>query len=465
MFKTQKPAMAPSYHDDTSSVRSGRTNNSFTRLFQRSDSSKKFTSNNAIKVAPPGSVNTANLYSSHHSRNGSISSNPITSPVSPTMQFHGNDFAPRGGPLGTLSEEIQSYQEYQQFQAKPQSQELELQYPTPGMEDYRQCLHWLQQTCRPMFMKDLTQHLSVPVPITPANAKKPEQIGGTQDVQVAALKNVQVQIMPLERWGKPQEVLAELQALHSVRRCKQVIQLFGYLPNANVPSGQSPALILQQPSNGSLRQFLSHNFESIQWPDRYKIALDMARGLRFLAEEGIPCTMNSGNILIDADGVAVLTGFGSPGGMIVSAPCQMTTQPSGPSLIVYMAPERIMGLGTYSLEWSLYSLGVLLWELSSGHMPFEEILARAESGPRFAKTMEQLSSAIVKGLREETVPGTPDIYEQLYRMCWSGETESRPPLEVVEETLQMLVVVEPIDMILPGEEMSMPISSVVSERS
>jgi serine/threonine protein kinase len=170
--------------------------------------------------------------------------------------------------------------------------------------------------------------------------------------------------------------------------------------------------------------------------------------------------MNSGNILIDADGVAVLTGFGSPGGMIVSAPCQMTTQPSGPSLIVYMAPERIMGLGSYSLEWSLYSLGVLLWELSSGRMPFEEILARAESGPRFAKTMEQLSSAIVKGLREETVPGTPDIYEQLYRMCWSGETESRPPLEVVEETLQMLVVVEPIDMILPGEEMSMPISSV-----
>jgi hypothetical protein len=93
-------------------------------------------------------------------------------------------------------------------------------------------------------------------------------------------------------------------------------------------------------------------------------------------------------------------------------------------------------------------------------MPFDEILARAESGPRLAKTMEQLSSAIVKGLREETVPETPDIYEQLYRMCWAGDAESRPPLEVIEETLQMLVVVDPIDMILPGEEMSMPISSV-----
>ncbi|KAF9921206.1 hypothetical protein BGZ65_010547, partial [Modicella reniformis] len=252
-----------------------------------------------------------------------------------------------------------------------------------------------------------------------------------------------------------------LQALHNVRRCKQVIRLFGYLPSANVASGQSPALILQQPRNGSLRQYLSHNSESIQWPERYKLALDMAQGLRFLTEQGIPCTMNSGNILVDADSVAVLTGFGSPGGMITSAACQMTTQPSGPSLIVYMAPERIMGLGSYSLEWSLYSLGILLWELSSCRMPFEDIIARAESGPRLAKTMEQLSSAVVKGLREETVPGTPEIYEQLYRMCWSADSESRPPLEVVEETLQMLVVVEPMDMLmLPGEEMSMPISSV-----
>ncbi|KAI8602540.1 kinase-like domain-containing protein [Dissophora ornata] len=257
---------------------------------------------------------------------------------------------------------------------------------------------------------------------------------------------------------------ADIQALHNLRQCRQVIQLYGYLPNANAASGQSPALLVQQPSYGSLRQFLSHNYESIQWPERYKLALDIAQGLRFLTAQGVPCTVNSGNILVDNEGVAILTGFGSPGGMITSAPCQMTSQPSGPSLVVYMAPERIMGLGGYCLEWSLYSLGVLLWELSSGRMPFEEIITRAESGPRLAKNMEQLSSAIVKGLREEAIPGTPEIYEQLYKMCWAGDAESRPPLEVVEETLQMLVVVEPMDMLmLPGEEMSMPISSVVSE--
>ena len=182
----------------------------------------------------------------------------------------------------------------------------------------------------------------------------------------------------------------------------------------------------------------------------------MAQGLRFLIAHGIPCTLNSGNILIDNEGVAILTGFGIPGGMITSAPCQMTAQPSPSAQMVYMAPEKIHKKGPWSSDWEVYSLGVLLWELSSGRMPFDEIVARAEAGPRLTKNMEQLTSAIAKGLREETIAGTPEIYEQLFKMCWETEPESRPPLEVVEETLQMLVVVEPMDMLmLPGDDLGM----------
>jgi hypothetical protein len=220
--------------------------------------------------------------------------------------------------------------------------------------------------------------------------------------------------------------------------------------------GSVPALLLQQPSYGSLRQFLDHHFDSIQWPERYKLALDMAQGLRFLTSQAIPCTLHSGNILIDNEGVAILTGFGVAGGLVTSAPSQMTAQPSPSSLMVYMAPEKIQKKGPYTPDWEVYALGILLWELSSGRMPFDEIVARAEAGPRLAKNMEQLTSAIAKGLREETVAGTPEIYEQLFKMCWESEPESRPPLEVVEETLQMLVVVEPMDMLmLPGDDLGM----------
>ncbi|KAF9913751.1 hypothetical protein BX616_009644 [Lobosporangium transversale] len=332
------------------------------------------------------------------------------------------------------------------------------------LNSYRQSLQWLQQTCRPVLMKELSQISSVPVPITPSNAKHPSMIGGVQQVQVAIWKQCQVQVLPADRWGNPDDVLLEIQALHKLRKCRQIIQLYGYLPNSSQTSVQIPALLLQQPSYGSLRQFLDHHFDSIQWPERYKLALDMAQGLRFLISNDVPCTMHSGNVLVDNEGVAILTGFGIPGGLVTSAPCQMTAQPSPASLIVYMAPEKLQGKENYNPDWEVYSLGILLWELSSGRIPFDEIIARAESGPRLAKSMEQLSSAIIKGLREETVPGTPEIYEQLFKMCWEGEAESRPPLEVVEETLQMLVVVEPMDMLmLPGDDTGMSISTVVSD--
>ncbi|KAF9113481.1 hypothetical protein BGX27_001493 [Mortierella sp. AM989] len=332
------------------------------------------------------------------------------------------------------------------------------------LDSYRQCLQWLQQTCRPVFMKELTQFSYVPVPITANNARHPNMVGGIQQVQIASWKQCQVQVLPIDRWGNPQEVLQEIQALHKLRKCRQIIQLYGYMPNASSSTTQSPALLLQQPNYGSLRQFLDHHFDSIQWPERYKLALDMAQGLRFLTSQGIPCTMNSGNILIDNEGVAILTGFGISGGLITSAPCQMTAQPSPSSLLVYMAPEKLQRKDGYNPDWEIYSLGILLWELSSGRIPFDEIISRAEAGPRLAKNMEQLSSAIVKGLREETIAETPEIYEQLFKMCWEGDAKSRPPLEVVEETLQMLVVVEPMDMLmLPGEEAGMSISTIVSE--
>ncbi|KAF9926377.1 hypothetical protein FBU30_004009 [Linnemannia zychae] len=413
-----------------SSVKSGKSGKSNKSINNGAEShSDSQSTHNSTHNSTTTSGKFGGLFKSNSIRSGSISSG-----VSGTHSSH-----QRG--MGAVTEENGS--ERQPYQPEPLD-----------IENYRQCLHWLQQTCRPVFMKELTQINDVPVSITEENARHPDLIGGSFQVQVGNWKQSQVQLLPIDRWGDPQDVLHEIQSLHKLRKCRQIIQLYGYLPNTSPTSVQIPALLLQQPSYGSLRQFIDHHFDSIQWPERYKLALDMAQGLRFLVANGVPCTLHSGNILVDGEGVAILTGFGSQSGQITSAPRQMTAQPSSSFQLVYMAPERLQSRGSYSPDWGVYSLGILLWELSSGRMPFNEIITRAEAGPRLTKNMEQLSSAIVKGLREETIPGTPEIYEQLFKMCWEGEASSRPPLEVVEETLQMLVVVEPMDMLmLPGEEM------------
>jgi len=51
----------------------------------------------------------------------------------------------------------------------------------------------------------------------------------------------------------------------------------------------------------------------------------------------------------------------------------------------------------------VYSVGVLLWEISSGHPPF-----------RNASGSELLFFEILQGRREMTVPDTPDDYVNLY---------------------------------------------------
>lgn len=91
---------------------------------------------------------------------------------------------------------------------------VEEKYPEPlDVDSYRQTLQWLQQTCRPVFMKELGDLSYVSVPITEANARHPGMIGGIQEVQVAEWKQLQVQIMPVDRWGHPQDVLQEVRYL------------------------------------------------------------------------------------------------------------------------------------------------------------------------------------------------------------------------------------------------------------
>jgi hypothetical protein len=149
-----------------------------------------------------GGEGTADNQSTHNStttsskfgglfKSNSIRSASISSGVSGTPSSH-----QRG--MGALTEEdgVDSKQHYQ---------------PEPlDIESYRQCLHWLQQTCRPVFMKELTQVKDVPVPITEENAKHPSLIGGSQQVQVGSWKQSQVQLVPIDRWGDPQDVLQEV---------------------------------------------------------------------------------------------------------------------------------------------------------------------------------------------------------------------------------------------------------------
>jgi hypothetical protein len=90
----------------------------------------------------------------------------------------------------------------------------------------------------------------------------------------------------------------------------------------------------------------------------------------------------------------------------------------------------------------IYSLGVLLWEISSGRLPFSDC-------PR-----NLLYYYIKDGHREEPIEGTPLKYQKLYQECWDDEPKLRPDIEEVYETLNRSNIVDSFDLQSPQPNIS-----------
>lgn len=101
-------------------------------------------------------------------------------------------------------------------------------------------------------------------------------------------------------------------------------------------------------------------------------------------------------------------------------------------MVEYIEPQHFKIINYKKNEKSdIYSLGVLLWEISSGHLPF----------PGYPRDV--LGSHIsYMNLREKPIEGTPFKYQQLYQKCWDDNPNSRPNIEEVYEILFQLKIDE-----------------------
>jgi hypothetical protein len=110
----------------------------------------------------------------------------------------------------------------------------------------------------------------------------------------------------------------------------------------------------------------------------------------------------------------------------------------GIGMIEYMEPQRFKFIDYKKTKKSdIYSLGVLLWEISSGRPPF----------PDYQRV--QLASLIYFGhLREHPIAGTPLEYQRLYEKCWNDNPDLRPNIEEVYGILIELKTDEAPDIIV-----------------
>ncbi|KAF9963799.1 hypothetical protein BGZ65_011255, partial [Modicella reniformis] len=251
--------------------------------------------------------------------------------------------------------------------------------------------------------------------------------GGSGTIHLGAWRNMHVAI---KEQHNTHDLIKELKMHKQVHDSNYIVKFFGITKH---PLTHDTCIVMQYAENGCLQDYLETRNVSITWLTKYRLAWEIASGLDFIHRENIFHTdLHSRNILIDTVGKALITDFGLSKSVNKTI---YTTKAGLFGVVPYVAPERMQNPNiTYNTKCDIYSLGVILWELSSCVIPFEAQLQDV-----------MLAVNIIAGVREKTVPGTAVEYEMLYRRCWDGLPQNRPQMEIVLSELVELLASEQIN--------------------
>ncbi|PKC62504.1 kinase-like protein [Rhizophagus irregularis] len=252
-------------------------------------------------------------------------------------------------------------------------------------------------------------------------------IGGFGKVYRADWKNGLEQRLALKSfYHLNNDILKEI--IHEIkleRDHKNVIRCYGItkFPSENPGPSENILLVMEYADGGTLQDYLKKEFNKLTWNSKYDLAYQLACGVSFLHEEEIVhCGLHSGNVLVHQNKIK-LADFG------LSKKMEAISKSQSKSVIPYIDPQSIIKQQyTLNEKSDVYSIGVLLWEISSGQKPFSNV-------PYDFSLALQIS----QGLRENIVPDTPIYYFKLYTECWDNDPSNRPTTKQVVEILRNII--------------------------
>ncbi|KAF9918585.1 hypothetical protein BX616_007599 [Lobosporangium transversale] len=284
--------------------------------------------------------------------------------------------------------------------------------------------------------------------------------GGMGIIHVAEWKGQKVAI----KEASAHVISKEVEIYSRMKGCDSVVAFYG----VTFPAGlDKMCIVTKYADKGSLTWHLKVEYHKLTWDDKLRLGAQITKGIARLHEEGVyHRDLHGGNILIDDQGNAMLTDFGAstimeervvrnikeysleevPVGegrskFISKKITGLDAHQSGEDrktngkgedadddpligVMAYIAPERFRNPKYFDAKCDIYSLGVLLWELTSGHSAFAKVPQDVH-----------LAVAIMNGKRELPVEGTPTEYMALYEKCWQSDPAKRPTTNEILETL------------------------------
>mmetsp|Transcript_20149 Transcript_20149/g.33065 ORF Transcript_20149/g.33065 Transcript_20149/m.33065 type:complete len:666 (+) Transcript_20149:94-2091(+) len=156
-----------------------------------------------------------------------------------------------------------------------------------------------------------------------------------------------------------------------------------------------------------------------------EIALDTARGLRYLHSRGVlHRDLKSSNILLAENFQAKICDFGLSR---IKGEINANALTLGVGTAQWMAPEVVQSR-QYDSRADIYSFGIILWEMMTGEVPFQNMRPA------------QVGFAVVAGVRPK-LPATllADSLGGLVERCWSQDLEQRPDASAIIRELQEML--------------------------
>jgi serine/threonine protein kinase len=168
--------------------------------------------------------------------------------------------------------------------------------------------------------------------------------------------------------------------------------------------------------DANLREYLQQNHDQLTWNERIKITFLIINALGHIHKENlVHRDLHSGNILYSQfNNSWYISDLGFCGPANKSSTCIYGNLP-------FIAPEVINGKG-YTFKSDIYSIAMLMWEISSGQPPFMSYEHDCN-----------LAINIINGIRPKIISKIPLEYKNLMEQCWDANPLKRPDIVTLRD--------------------------------